>query len=119
MGFLNATLADPESAARDFAHALAAGESVRIAFKMVRDTILFTDKRVIMIDVQGVTGSKKRYTSIPYRAISSFSLESAGHFDLDTEFTMTLSGSPPVTLKLSRGADVNALQTHLIDRMAK
>jgi hypothetical protein len=119
MGFLNATVADPEDIARDFAHALAAGEAVAIAFRLVRDAILFTDKRIMLIDVQGITGSKKRYTSIPYRAVTSFSLESAGHFDLDTEFAMTISGSAPINLQLSRGTDVNALQTHLIERMAK
>jgi hypothetical protein len=119
MGFVNATVHDPADAASDFAHALAQGEQVRFAFRMIRDTILFTDKRILMIDVQGMTGAKKRYLTIPYRAITTFTIESAGHFDLDTELSLTISGSPPIELQLSRGADVPGLVTLLTERLAR
>lgn len=118
MGLLNATVWDAQDAAEDLAHALAAGEKVGFAFKLVRDSILFTDRRIMMVDIQGMTGSKKRYLSIPYRAITTFSLETAGHFDLDTELSITVSGSPPIELKLSRGADVPGLITLLTDHLA-
>ncbi|MEE4155087.1 MAG: PH domain-containing protein [Erythrobacter sp.] len=118
MGLLNATVWDAEDAADDLSHALAHGERVRFAFKLVRDSILFTDRRIMMVDVQGMTGSKKRYLSIPYRAITTFSIESAGHFDLDTELTLTVSGSEPIALNLSRGADVPGLVTLLTEHLA-
>ena len=118
MGLINATVWDVADAAEDLAHALAQGEVVRFAFKLVRDSIIFSDRRIMMIDVQGLTGSKKRYMSIPYRAITTFTLESAGHFDLDTELVLTVSGSAPIAFNLSRGADVPGLVTLLTEYLA-
>ncbi len=118
MGLINATVWDVGDAAEDLGYALAQGEQVRFAFKLVRDSILFTDRRIMMTDVQGITGSKRRYVSIPYRAITTFSLESAGHFDLDTELVLTVSGSPPIAFNLSRGADVPGLVTLLTEYLA-
>ena len=118
MGLINATVWDVEDAASDLSYALAQGEAVRFAFKLVRDSIIFTDRRILMIDVQGLTGSKKRFLTIPYRAITTFTLESAGHFDLDTELTLTVSGSAPIAFNLSRGADVPGLVTLLTEYLA-
>ena len=75
-------------------------------------------RRVLMIDIQGLTGSKKRFLTIPYRAITTFTLESAGHFDLDTELHITVSGSEPIALNLSRGADVPGLVTLLTEHLS-
>jgi hypothetical protein len=118
MGLINATVWDVEDAAGDLGYALAHGEQVRFAFKLVRDSILFTDRRIMMTDIQGLTGSKRRYLTIPYRAITTFTLESAGHFDLDTEISITVSGSAPIAFQLSRGADVPGLVTLLTEYLA-
>ncbi|MBA4760577.1 PH domain-containing protein [Sphingomonas sp.] len=119
MGFINATVHDPADAEEDYRHIMAPSETVRFAFKLIRDAILFTDKRIVTIDVQGLTGSKKRFVSIPYRAITTFSVESAGHFDLDTELTLTVSGAAPIELLLSRGTDVHGLISLLTERLAR
>jgi hypothetical protein len=119
MGFVNATVTDPAEAQSDFGYALAPGEQVRFAFKLVRDHILFTDKRIMTVDVQGLTGSKRRYFSVPYRAITTFTIESAGHFDLDTEFSISISGASPIEMKLSRGADVPGLLALITDKISK
>ena len=118
MGILNATVWDAADAADSLGYALGRGEGVRFAFKLVRDSIIFTDRRIMITDIQGLTGSKRRYLSIPYRAITTFALESAGHFDLDTELTITVSGSEPIALNLSRGADVPGLVTLLTEYLA-
>lgn len=118
MGLINATVWDAADAADDLAYALARGEQVRFAFKLVRDSILFTDRRIMTVDIQGLTGTKRRYVSIPYRAITTFALESAGHFDLDTELTLTVSGSEPIAFNLSRGADVPGLVTLLTEHLS-
>ena len=118
MGLINATVWDAEDAASDLAYALAQGENVRFAFKLVRDSILVTDRRIMLTDIQGLTGSKRRYLSVPYRAITTFALESAGHFDLDTELYITVSGSEPIAFQLSRGADVPGLVTLLTEYLA-
>ena len=56
---------------------LVEGERVTHAFRVVRDSFVFTDRRLIIIDIQGMTGSKVDYRTIPYRAIVGFSVETA------------------------------------------
>ena len=68
------------------------GEYVVGAYKSVRDGVVFTNKRIITINVQGLTGKKQDYTSLPYSKISAFSLETAGVFDMDAELTLHMSG---------------------------
>jgi len=89
--FGNAHPIDPAQAQQDYARLLGQGEQVQAAFLLIRDTMLFTDRRLILIDKQGITGKKVEYHSIPYRSITHFSVETAGHFDLDAELKIWLS----------------------------
>lgn len=68
------------------------GETILDSFKSMRDGIVFTNKRIIALNVQGVTGKKKDYTSIPYNKISAYSVETSGTFDLDSELEIYVSG---------------------------
>ncbi|SDZ29901.1 PH domain-containing protein [Lysobacter sp. yr284] len=89
----------------DFAPLLAPGESVVRAFGEIRDLIVFTDRRLILVDKQGVTGRKTEFLSLPYRSIVMFSLETAGHFDLEAELRLWVSGQPnPIVRRLGRNA---------------
>jgi hypothetical protein len=91
--------------AEDFAPLLAPGESVQRAFGLIRDLIVFTDRRLILTNKQGVTGSKIEYLSVPYRSIVMFSIETAGHFDLEAELRIWVSGQPaPIERSLGRDA---------------
>ncbi|MFC5571316.1 PH domain-containing protein [Lysobacter yangpyeongensis] len=91
--------------AEDFAPLLAPGESLQRAFGLVRDLIVFTDRRLVFVNKQGVTGSKVEYLSVPYRSIVMFSIETAGHFDLEAELRIWVSGQPaPLTRSLGRNA---------------
>ncbi|NMU26893.1 PH domain-containing protein, partial [Vibrio parahaemolyticus] len=76
---------DVSSAREDFLKFLIDGETIFAAFKTVRDQVVFTNKRVIAANVQGITGSKVDYTSLPYSKINAFSIETSGTFDLDCE----------------------------------
>ena len=98
MGFLdglmgNASTISKEEATQELEQILAAGEEVDVAFKLVRDLIVFTDKRLLLVDKQGITGKKIEYHSVPYKAISHFSIETAGRFDLDAELKIWISGA--------------------------
>ena len=89
----------------EFGPLLAQGEALQRAFGFVRDLIVFTDRRMIIVDKQGVTGRKTSYLSIPYRAIVMYSIETAGHFDLDSDLRIWVSSQPePITRALGRGA---------------
>jgi hypothetical protein len=68
------------------------GERVINSYKGGRDGVVFTDKRIIAVNVQGITGRKKNYTSLPYSKIVAFSVETAGSFDLDAELELHFSG---------------------------
>ena len=99
---------------------MAEGEAVEAAFAFVRDMIVFTDRRLILINKQGVTAKKVEYRSIPYRSIVMHSIETAGHFDLESDFRFWLSGQPaPIELKLSRGEGATRLVSLLSQHMPR
>lgn len=115
MGLLDALLGhagdkDVAKLAEEFAPLLAPGESLERAFGLIRDLIVFTDRRLVFVDKQGVTGSKVEYLSIPYRSITMFSLETAGHFDLDAELKIWVSGqAAPLQRTIGRGQGSQAI----------
>ncbi len=121
MGLLDALLGHAgekpvDKIAEEFAPLLAPDESLQRAFSTIRDLIVFTDRRVILVNKQGVTAKKTEYRSIPYRAITMFSLETAGHFDLEAELRIWLSGQPaPVEVHLGR----NSGAQHIIALLAQ
>ena len=81
------------------------GEEIIGTYKGMRDGVVFTNKRIIAINVQGITGKKKDYTSIPYSKIQTFSVETAGVLDLDSELEICISGLG--TIKFDFSADTN------------
>lgn len=117
MGLLNATASDPSAFVDAHGHVLTEGEEALVVFKTVRDWIAFTDWRIIYIDVQGLTGSKKEYLTIPYRSISAYSIESAGTFDLDAEIKIYLSGRNPVEFKIGKNSDVSGMQKLMAEKL--
>ena len=89
-------------------------EKVEKAFKVIRDLFIFTDKRLIFIDKQGLTGKKIGYHSIPYKNISHFSIESTGHFDLDAELKIWAKGqSEPIKKEFKKDTAVLNIQATL------
>ena len=81
-------------------------EKIVGSFKAIRDGVVFTDKRIIVVNVQGITGKKKDYTSLPYSKIVAFSVETAGSFDLDSELEMYFSGLGKVKLEFTGQTNV-------------
>lgn len=85
------------------------GERVLGSFKGLRDGVVMTDKRIICINIQGLTGKKKDFTSIPYSKIQAFSVETAGVLDLDSELEIYISGLGKVKLEFTAGTNVNEI----------
>ena len=83
------------------------GEQIIQSFRGIRDGIVFTNKRIIAINVQGITGKKKDFTSLPYSKIQAFSVETAGMFDLDSELDLWFSGIGHVRLEFTGASDVS------------
>ena len=67
-------------------------ETIIGAYQTMRDYVVFTTMRIISVNVQGITGKKKDYTSIPYSRINVFSIETAGVLDLDSELEIYVAG---------------------------
>ncbi|MDO5038909.1 PH domain-containing protein [Clostridium sp.] len=112
----NASEISRESVIKDFGKLFWNGETVQKAYKLIRDTLIFTDKRLIMIDVQGATGKKIEYHSIPYKSITHFSVESSGHFDLDSELKIWISGiAEPIEKQFSKGVNIYEIQALLAE----
>ena len=89
----NASKIDAQQIQREFAKVLAPGEVVEHAYQLIRDYFVFTNKRLVLVDKQGMTGSKVEYHSLPYKSITHFSIETGGTFDLDAELKIWISGS--------------------------
>ena len=82
------------------------GEQIIQSFRGIRDGIVFTNKRIITINVQGITGKKKDFTSLPYSKIQAYSVETAGFFDLDSELDLWFSGMGRVRFEFVARANV-------------
>lgn len=115
----NASEESAETLIEKFGHLLIDDEVVELGFKLLRDTFMFTDKRLIVIDVQGLTGKKVEYKSLPYKNISRFSLETAGTFDLDAELKIWISSenTPSVSKKFNKSIDVYKVQIFLANKI--
>lgn len=93
---------------QEFEPMLAQGEEVVCAYKLIRDMFVFTNKRLVLVDKQGVTGVKKEYNAIPYRSIVRFSKESKGIIDLDAELKIWVFGqNEPIVKKFTKNENIN------------
>jgi len=92
---------------------LADGEAVVLAFEGVRDFVVFTNKRVIAVNVQGITGRKKDYASLPYNKIQAYSVETDGLMDNDGELDMWFSGLGKVRFEFKENVDLPAIAKHI------
>ena len=94
-------------------------ERIEKAYKLVRDLTVFTTRRIILIDKQGLTGRKTSYTSIPYKSITKYSIESTGHFDLDAEVKLWLSSHhEPISLEFRKSKDVAEIMRLITARVS-
>ncbi|MEG1239966.1 MAG: PH domain-containing protein [Pseudoflavonifractor sp.] len=93
------------------------GETITGSFQGIRDGVVFTDKRIFSINVQGITGKKKDFTSLPYSKIQAFSVETAGTLDLDSELELWFSGMGKVKFEFVSRADVAGICRMISERV--
>lgn len=86
---------------------LVAGEQPLLAFKTIRDQLVFTNKRIISIDVQGLTGSKKSFSSMPYSKVQFFSIQTPSVAELVPDSEMFLMFSNGFTAKFEFKGNVD------------
>ena len=110
----NAGAVKKEDLQKDYSKLLIDGEEIEVGFKLIRDTFIFTTKRLILIDKQGLTGSKTEYKSISYKSISRFSVESTGTFDLDAELKIWVSSEQEPSIRKLFSKSVNVYEVQKI-----
>jgi len=103
----NAGAVSREELEKKYGQLLIESEEIEVGFKLIRDTFIFTNKRLIIVDVQGVTGRKREYKSINYKSISRFSVETAGTFDLEAELKIWVSSETDPSIKKQFNKSVN------------
>lgn len=124
MGLMNKILGNSSEVSSEkldekYGHVLLQDEQIELGFSLIRDIFMFTNLRLILIDVQGVTGKKTEILSLPYKSISRFSLETAGTFDLDAELKIWISSGnvPAVSKKFNKSIDIYEVQRFLANKV--
>ncbi|KAF2514203.1 PH domain-containing protein [Flavobacterium foetidum] len=117
MGLFSALMGNAGTVSQDellkkYGQLLTDNEQIEMGFKLIRDTFIFTNKRLILVDVQGLTGSKTEYKSISYKSITRFSVETAGTFDLDAELKIWVSSElqPSIVKQFNKSVNVYEVQ---------
>ena len=117
--YIKMSKTNPDVVAKDIQPLLISGEEVLGVYKAMRDYCVFTNKRVIAVNVQGMTGKKKDFTSLPYSKVSAYSIETAGVFDLDSELEMYFSGLGKVKFEFSGASDIVAIEKSISEYILK
>ncbi|WP_264550066.1 PH domain-containing protein [Flavobacterium sp. N2820] len=117
----NAGAVNQETLVKEYGKLLITGEEIELGFKLIRDTFIFTNKRLILIEKQGITGSKIEYKSITYKSISRFSIETAGTFDLEAELKIWVSSeaNPSIVKQFNKSVNVYDVQNVLAHHVLK
>jgi hypothetical protein len=87
------------------------GEQPVAAFKTVRDQVIFTTKRIFVVNVQGLSGKKVSYFSYPYSKVQYFGVETAGLLDIDSELILAFSNGSKLTFDFKTSVDIRKLNT--------
>lgn len=110
----NASEIDAAKVEKEVSELLTANEKVEHAYKLIRDLFIFTNKRLILVDKQGVSGKKTEYHSLPYKSITHFAVETAGTFDLDAELKIWVSGgAAPIEKTFNKQLNIYDVQAVL------
>lgn len=97
------------------------GEEIAAAFKSVRDQLIFTNKRVISVDVQGITGKRKSFSSMPYSKVQFFSVQTPGFAEIipDSELVLTFSNGYVAKFEFKGGTDIGKIGRMISDYVLK
>ena len=88
---------------------LVSGENMVMAFQTVRDQVVFTDKRIFVVNVQGITGKKVSYFSYPYSKVQYFGIETAGVLDIDSEIIFAFSNGARLQFDFKSKVDIHKI----------
>ena len=82
------------------------GEEIISAFETIRDQVVFSNKRILVVNVQGITGKKRAYISYPYSKIQYFDVETAGVLDIDSELFLAFNDGRSLSFDFKTSVDI-------------
>ncbi|WP_374580427.1 PH domain-containing protein [Pseudoduganella sp.] len=116
----NASKIDIGDISEEFGKVLAPNERIEHAYQLIRDYFVFTDKRLVVVNKQGITGSKMEFHSIPYKSVTHFSIETGGTLDLDADLKIWISSTAePFTQKFNKRLSIYEVQAVLASYVLK
>lgn len=116
----NASEVNVDKIREEYDRLLGSNEIIERAYKLIRDMLIFTNKRLIIVDKQGLTSKKVEYHSIPYKSITNFKVETSGYFDLDAELKIYVSGmSMPIEKTFNSSCNIYEVQAILAEYCSK
>ncbi|WP_342115161.1 PH domain-containing protein [Pseudoduganella sp. OTU4001] len=116
----NASKIDLDEISGEFGKVLAPNERIEHAYQLIRDYFVFTDKRLVVVNKQGITGSKMEFHSIPYKSVTHFSIETGGTLDLDADLKIWISSTAePFTQKFNKRLSIYEVQAVLASYVLK
>jgi len=116
----NASSAETKKYHANYSTLLADGEIIEVGFVVARDTFLFTNKRLILVEIQGISGRQLEYISLPYGKITKFSVKTGGSFELDAELKLWIgSDTMPLEKKFNKDNNVYEVQKVLASHVLK
>ena len=117
----NAGVVPADELNNEYKNLLTENEQIEVGFRVIRDTFIFTNLRLILVDKQGLRGKKVEYMSLKYNAISRFSIETAGTFDLEAELKIWLSSEdlPTISKTFNKKVNIYDLQKVLANHVLR
>lgn len=102
---------DVDDARDDVKGLLIEDEVIAAAFKTIRDQLVFTNKRIISVDVQGLTGKRKSFTTMPFSKVQFFTIQTAGFLELipDSELYITFSNGTTCKFEIKGSVDIGKI----------
>ena len=87
------------------------GEEIKCAFNTIRDQVIFTNSRIFVVNVKGLSGKKIAYFSYPYSKIQYYGIETAGILDIDSELLLTFSNGHILQFDFKSNVDIRMINS--------
>lgn len=110
---LNLKEINPSQARAEVKDLMVDGETIVQCFMTVRDQVIFTDKRVFVVNVQGITGKKVSYFSYPYSKVVTYGIETAGLLDIDSELLITMQNGIHLQFDFKSQVDIKRIVSNI------
>ncbi len=109
--FMNLKAIEISEVRKEVENLLIEDEKIICAFQTIRDQVVFTNSRIFVVNVQGITGKKIAYFSYPYSKIQYYGIETAGLLDIDSELILTFSNGHILQFDFKSNVDIKMINS--------